>query len=946
MREPAPSCVPGEARGERRFGEVRIAWQLAGPPAACEVRISFRGRPYVEVRLTREHAVVPFSVYAPEGPFLFAGQIRLEAAGPALVLDFLRWNGGAVRDVVLFPDHDERPPADEPPPATVGAAVEPGGEDLFPYLFLRPWPRASAADREDRFVAYVPFPEEPPTPTLYDRLAELRAVGDHRAMEQTAVAFIEGGPPWQGQFLSGGIAGLGPPLDRFSPLDARLRCQGVLDLPCFLREVTAALGLSWPDLAALLQSPALLPALDRAWQNLFALCVVLGYDVHLLDELVRTVVLARLLQRLAILVPDGPAEPPPAPDGGPDGEPAPPFAGLLSAGVRATVVLPPEVFPLPPAAPARPPHLRPAQTGRTVPYALGDLELVRRRLRGYTLGEVSHIENVMRGEQKEATRRNLERRSRSAAETGTDTDAGTSASGGAQSDLRAESLTGLVESGTVDYSVTYGPPTEATATGFVAYGPQQAGDPTTSRDVQAHQLARCVTNAATRRLSHKVWRRRATASLDEREETVVQRFDASSAERNLRGVYRWVNEVYEAWVVHYGRRLILETLVPRPARTFLAAEAGLRGIDLEPPVPPAELGLATFRDVSRDPASPTFYAALATRYGADVPPPPPARQLVSATFQSGAAIATQEIALPEGYAAATGWVTAAAGAGTRLRGVIGRTTFPLAGAPDQGAIPLAGETGSLPVGVLAEEGQDASAWVLSVEVEARLETAALERWQQAVYGLLLAAYERRRRAYFELTGAAPSPAAAVNPLAAREAVRRALRQDVMRQLLAHARERLGPDSDLWLGEPRYLQFFDCALEWDEMAFSFTVQLEDRPGPRWRERLQGGDALLTTFLEASWARILLPVDPAHVFAIPYFFASGQLWPGADDLAPTHQETLDLVNEIKQAGPEHEGERRVGEPWTLEVPTAMVLLQDSPDLPRFDRCPDQPLPGAEP
>src|SRR5205814_1414869 len=63
-----------------------------------------------------------------------------------------------------------------------------------------------------------------------------------------------------------------------------------------------------------------------------------------------------------------------------------------AAMLRSHLRLPADAFPLPPA--------RTGAVRGIDPYAVGELQRVRRRLRRYRLGAVAHIENVMAGERK------------------------------------------------------------------------------------------------------------------------------------------------------------------------------------------------------------------------------------------------------------------------------------------------------------------------------------------------------------------------------------------------------------------------------------------------------------------------------------------------------------------------------------------------------------------
>src|SRR5690606_23845201 len=74
--------------------------------------------------------------------------------------------------------------------------------------------------------------------------------------------------------------------------------------------------------------------------------------------------------------------------------------------LEAHVLLPRPAFPLPPAhAPTL--STTPTSLGWMEPYAIGDLQLVKQRLLRYVPGEIARIDNVMRGERREVTRREM-----------------------------------------------------------------------------------------------------------------------------------------------------------------------------------------------------------------------------------------------------------------------------------------------------------------------------------------------------------------------------------------------------------------------------------------------------------------------------------------------------------------------------------------------------------
>ena len=107
--------------------------------------------------------------------------------------------------------------------------------------------------------------------------------------------------------------------------------------------------------------------------------------------------------------------------------------------------------------------------------------------------------------------------------------------------------------------------------------------------------------------------------------------------------------------------------------------------------------------------------------------------------------------------------------------------------------------------------------------------------------------------------------------------------------------------------------------------------------------------MTAFLQATHARVLLPVKPGCERVLAYYLATGMLFDGEDTLTPTFDVPIagegtqattwvDLLNDLKTApldrAADH-AQRAPVRPWKVIVPTTMTLLQDSQDLPGFKR-----------
>ena len=216
----------------------------------------------------------------------------------------------------------------------------------------------------------------------------------------------------------------------------------------------------------------------------------------------------------------------------------------------------------------------------------------------------------------------------------------------------------------------------------------------------------------------------------------------------------------------------------------------------------------------------------------------------------------------------------------------------------------------------------------------------MDQWRIRSYASIMRAYQERLAAYYARTdGGTQSRTGARSPLANRQIEQRELKNACLRLLFARLlgltgmspdAPALSPPAEFTVNAPRYLQFFDEALEWNEMAYSFYASPSTGAagiGMELESLATDDDALFASFLQADQARVLLPVQPAHVMAFLYYYSAGMLWAAPDRLAPVNAGDLALVNDLKHAEPVRQPARRVGPCWDVVVPTAMQVLDES-------------------
>jgi hypothetical protein len=449
-----------------------------------------------------------------------------------------------------------------------------------------------------------------------------------RPVQALAGLRLAGGPEARGEMERAAVAYIAS--DAFvRPLDAlpaAIQVYGELhrlaseaagcDPGAVVAEIFAVLGMDAATAGAWLDSPAYIAELARVWQSWFALVIELGYDAPLRDALARVLVVDHLLRDLARR-----------------GD-APPTAAALVALARATLVLPGGIFPLPPAGTApslSPPSLSPPDGGtRIAPYAIGDLQMVQQRLVGYALGDIARVESVMAGERRESIHRRKTSVSQSVARETTDETRrkSTGRSLAVTSELSRAIADVLQTTSYIDngLSVSYNTSTQPSTTLTGGWSVETQPGPNGPSQSEVTRAVRRVVERAADRVARRVIETRTTSRVESTEDEAISVLDNTAGGAPRRGIWRWLDEVYQATIVRYGNRLVFELLVADPAAGYATREADLPH-DTYPPIPPPE----SFEHITR-----RGFPWLAARYPSEaLVLPPPARRTVSGWARSG-----------------------------------------------------------------------------------------------------------------------------------------------------------------------------------------------------------------------------------------------------------------------------------------------------------------------
>ncbi len=598
--------------------------------------------------------------------------------------------------------------------------------------------------------------------------------------------------------------------------------------------------------------------------------------------------------------------------------------------------------------------------GRIRNRGIADLMVVEQTLLRYEVGEIAHVENVMQGETRHRSHRRL---SRTEMEVITETDRSEDSERDLQTTERFEMQRETQQTIKSDASVKAGitvsggfGPVQTTAYSDFSLQVSQSESNRSSTG-----YAKDISDRSVARIMERNREQRTRRTLEEFRERNDHGFDNAAGPAHLRGVYRWVNKVYRAQVVNYGRRLMLEFIVPEPAAFYRYAEqnGAVEGVTLTPPAhPQVVVQLPGGQSVAQELTTPdqldrTNYVWPAGQYNVDdIAPPPPERTVIAVALEipntSGALVAkaSSELQVPVGYVAVTAEFHAGWAASPLYIQIGNNWTY-----SSDGVFALDAEDRTVPLSMMT----GATPLVLNVEVVCQLRGETLAQWRMDTFNAIMAAHAKREAAYREQVAAALIRQSVTilgrNPARNRQIESAELKKACIRIMSGQdftSFNAMGPggappaypefDVAESIAEGRIIQFFEQAFEWEELTYLFYPYFWARKDS-WLalHPIEDTDPLFTQFLQAGAARVLVPVRPQfndtvlHYLSAPV--APDDPWSGGDAPIINDPHYLSLADELRAfTGGAADGVP-VDEPWEIRVPTNLVYLQDDAALPDF-------------
>lgn len=634
--------------------------------------------------------------------------------------------------------------------------------------------------------------------------------------------------------------------------------------------------------------------------------------------------------------------------------------------VNGVFLLSPD-FPTPSDALARPP-------------AITDLKVVRQQLLRYEMGEIAHIENVLKGESKEREHKRTNIREET---TVIESEHEELLEKDLQSTQRYEMQqeASLVtnedthfEAG-VTVSASYGPTVSVTA---------NAGYETNYAQEESNRLAskyaRDITERTASRIRDKIRQQRTIRTVTQTEETNKHSVNNEKGDRHVVGIYRWVDKVYKTQVYNYGKRLLLEFIVPEPAAFYkhLISQQSAKGVTLQEPAPPTVTEGSATRPLRPDDITPDNYLNwVATYHVSDVATPPPSSRWLSLAWDEPAKPETglnpsvpgrklyksnRDIEIPEGYYAAK--ITGAIHASDWLHNIFitaGNMFVPLTeerrGGEEQA---MSGyyafnkdfanqETGKLPIILTLEHTWG---YTISIMIKCDLLPEGFRKWQLATYEKITSAYNQLKSEYDEQVAmAATRQGISIqgnNPLENRSLERNELKKNLIAMLeqkhfnqppIEQDAIQINPPEmypevnfNVASRERNYIQWFEQAFEWQQMTYVFYPYYWNKK-QNWMKELpiSDTDPIFAAFLKAGAARVAVPVRPGFEKAMSLYLATGIIWNGSQ--VPQVEDPLyvSIIQEIQEQQEAPSGGVAEGEPWEVRIPTTLTILQDTGTLP---------------
>jgi hypothetical protein len=143
------------------------------------------------------------------------------------------------------------------------------------------------------------------------------------------------------------------------------------------------------------------------------------------------------------------------------------------------------------------------------------------------------------------------------------------------------------------------------------------------------------------------------------------------------------------------------------------------------------------------------------------------------------------------------------------------------------------------------------------------------------------------------------------------------------------------DIEKTTAESPVVQFLEQAFEWTQLTYLLYPYFWSRR-TRWvssQKDYGETDPVFGRFLQAGYARVLIPVRPAYEVAVLHFLYTREPWNGGPAPAIYDPLYVSIHDEIRDEQDDLQGAIAEGDAWDVVLPTSLVYLEPTGDLPTF-------------
>jgi hypothetical protein len=148
------------------------------------------------------------------------------------------------------------------------------------------------------------------------------------------------------------------------------------------------------------------------------------------------------------------------------------------------------------------------------------------------------------------------------------------------------------------------------------------------------------------------------------------------------------------------------------------------------------------------------------------------------------------------------------------------------------------------------------------------------------------------------------------------------------------------DFDQAITKGNMIRFLEQSIEWNQMQYAFYPYFWAQHNT-WADRIKKDDPdyEFQQFMQSGAARVVIPVRPKFEEAFNHFLETGETWNGTGEPPQINDPLyLSIVEELKElSGGTLDEPEPVGEPWEVRLPTNLILLRRSADLPVWEQEP---------